>query len=137
MDRSNAVADRLHSVAVRVLRHAREADRETGLGSARLSALSVLAYGGECTLGELAAAEQVTPATMSGVFAGLEKLGLAQRRRSADDARSTMVRATRKGEALLERARRARLARIAELLASANPRDVAALGNALDAVFPR
>lgn len=137
MDRNNDVADRLHSVAIRVLRHARETDRESGLGPARLSALSVLVYGGECSLGELAAAEQVTPATMSRVFAGLEKLGLAERRQSSDDARATVVSATRKGKALLERARTARLRRVRELLANASPRDVAALGRALDAIFPR
>lgn len=137
MDRSSEVADRLHSVAIRVLRHARETDRETGLGPARLSALSVLVYGGECTLGELAAAEQVTPATMSRVFAGLEDLGLAERRQSGEDARATVVNATRKGRTLLERARAARLGRIRELLAGASPRAVAALGEALDAIFPR
>ena len=136
MDRSSGVADRLHSIAIRVLRHAREADRESGLGPARLSALSVLAYGGACTLGELASAEQVTAATMSRVFAGLESLGLAERRRSSDDARATVVNATRKGKALLERARAARLRRVRELLDKASSREVSALGDALDAVFP-
>jgi DNA-binding MarR family transcriptional regulator len=137
MDRASEVADRLHSVAIRVLRHAREADREFGLGPARLSALSVLVYGGECTLGELAVAEQVTPATISRVFAGLEDLGLAERRPSEEDGRASVVSATRKGRTLLERARAARLVRIRELLAGASPRDATALGDALDAVFPR
>lgn len=137
MARNSEVADRLHSLAIRVLRHAREADREAGLGPARLSALSVLVYGGECTLGELAAAEGVTPATISRVFAGLEALGLAERRQSGEDARASVVNATRKGRGLLGRARAARLRRICELLDAASPRDVAALGTALDAIFPR
>jgi len=108
-----------------------------GIGPGLLAtALSVLAYGGACTLGELASAEQVTAATMSRVFAGLESLGLAERRRSSDDARATVVNATRKGKALLERARAARLRRVRELLDKASSREVSALGDALDAVFP-
>ncbi|HXX01836.1 MAG TPA: hypothetical protein VEJ00_11510, partial [Candidatus Acidoferrales bacterium] len=60
-----SLADRLHSVAIHLLRRVRKQDVETGEGPARLSALSVLVFGGPKTLGELAAAEQVKPPTMS------------------------------------------------------------------------
>jgi len=40
-------------------------DRESGVGPAQLSALSVLVFGGPRSLGELADAEQVRPPTMS------------------------------------------------------------------------
>ena len=60
-----AVADRLHSAAIHLLRRVRKQDVATGEGPARLSALSVLVFGGPKTLGELAAAEQVKPPTMS------------------------------------------------------------------------
>jgi len=129
------VADRLHSVAIRVLRHAREADRSSGVGPARLSALSVLVYGGPCTLGDLAESEQVAAPTMTRIVQGLESDGLAEREPSSDDARSYIVRATRKGEQLLARARAARLERIEALLASANSHDLQLLARALDRVF--
>jgi len=131
-----AVADRLHSVAIHVLRHAREADRAAGLGPARLSALSVLVYGGPCTLGELAECEQVTPPTMTRIVQGLEADGLAERKPAPGDARSFIVRATRKGEQVLQRARRARLERIDALLSRASGADLDLLERALTRVFP-
>jgi DNA-binding MarR family transcriptional regulator len=135
-NKRRAVADRLHSVAIQVLRHAREADRSSGLGPARLSALSVLVYGGPCTLGELADAEQVTAPTMTRIVQGLEVDGLAERKASPDDARSYIVRATRKGEQALARAREARLDRIEQLLSPAGSNDVHLLAEALDRLFP-
>ena len=59
-----SVADRLHSAAIHLLRRVRKQDIATGEGPARLSALSVLVFGGPKTLKELAAAEQVKPPTM-------------------------------------------------------------------------
>jgi len=135
MARASEVADRLHSAAIRVLRHAREADRAAGLGPARLSALSVLVYGGPCTISELAVAEQVSLPTMTRVVQGLEQLGLARRKPSPSDARSSIVAATARGNALLQRARRGRLRRIEALLKKARPEDVMRLGDALAAVF--
>jgi DNA-binding MarR family transcriptional regulator len=130
------LAERLHSVAIHVLRHAREADRASGLGPARLSALSVLVYGGASTLGELAQAEQVTAPTMTRIVQALEADGFVQRKAAPDDARAVIVRATRKGEDVLERARYARLERIESLLASCDTEDLDLLGEALARVFP-
>ena len=135
MARASDVADRLHSVAIRVLRHAREADREAGIGPARLSALSVLVYGGPCTISELASTEQVSLPTMTRIVQGLEQFSLARRKASPADARSSIVAPTAKGSALLQRARNARLRRIEALLKSARAEDVARLGDALAAVF--
>src|SRR5919204_112311 len=50
-------ADRFHSAAIHALRHVRREDPTSGLSAARLSALSVLVFGGPRTLGELALAE--------------------------------------------------------------------------------
>jgi len=41
-----AVADRLHSAAIHLLRRVRKQDAASGEGPARLSALSVLVFGG-------------------------------------------------------------------------------------------
>ncbi len=67
---TSAVADRLHSAAIHLLRRVRKQDAATGEGPARLSALSVLVFGGPMTLGQLAAAEQVKPPTMSRIVPG-------------------------------------------------------------------
>ena len=67
------VADGLHSAAIHLLRRVRKQDVATGEGPARLSALSVLVFGGPKALGELAAAEQVKPPTMSRMVAGLAR----------------------------------------------------------------
>jgi DNA-binding MarR family transcriptional regulator len=136
VNRRARLADRLHSVAIRVLRHARESDKQSGLGPARLSALSVLVYAGPCTLAQLADAEQVQPPTMTRIVQGLQKDGLVRRDTSQDDRRAVILRATRKGEALLERARTRRLDRIQALLAAADAGDIALLDDALGRIFP-
>ena len=52
-------ASELNSGAIHVLRSLAAVDRKAGLTRARLSALSVLVFGGPRTLGELASAEGV------------------------------------------------------------------------------
>ena len=82
-------ADRLHSASIHLLRRLRVRDRESGVGPAQLSALSVLVFGGPRSLGELADAEQVRPPTMSRIVAGLERAGLVKRRKTiASSSRS-------------------------------------------------
>lgn len=111
------VADRLHSAAIHVLRHARQADVLSGQGPARLSALSVLVFGGPMTLGQLAKAELVKAPTMSRIVAGLKRSGLAQIEADANDARRIRVRVTREGERLLQQARQRRIQIVAGFLA--------------------
>ena len=74
MSKSDAleVADQLHSAAIRLLRAVRIVDDETGLTAPKLSALSVLVFGGPKSLTALAQAEQVTSATMSKLVSDLE-----------------------------------------------------------------
>src|SRR3954467_2258933 len=73
------LADRLHSAAIHLLRRLRRADTASGLPAPRLSALSVLVFGGPLTVSELAAAEQVRPPTMTRIIGALEAAGLAER----------------------------------------------------------
>lgn len=134
--RSRAAADRLHSVAIHVLRYAREADKTTGIRPAQLSALSVLVFAGPRLLGELAAAEGVKPSTMSVIVAALEADGLIRRQADKADARASILHPTVKGIKLLERARAARLERIEALLESAGSANIELLDRALRAVFP-
>jgi DNA-binding MarR family transcriptional regulator len=106
---SYAIADRLHAAAIRLLRRLRKEDEKTGLSAARASALSVLVFAGPLSLGELAAAEQVRPPTMSRVVAGLVADGLANRVANPEDRRAIRVSATRKGHHLLQHGRQLRL----------------------------
>ena len=110
------VADRLHSAAIHLLRHVRMQDVLARQGPARLSALSVLVFGGPMALGQLAAAEQVKAPTMSRVVAGLKRSGLAKIETDSKDARRIRVTATAKGERLLQRARERRIRLLAETL---------------------
>ena len=59
------LADRWHSLAIHLLRRLRREDVKAGLTGPRLSALSVIVFAGPVTLGELAAAEQVAPPTVT------------------------------------------------------------------------
>jgi DNA-binding MarR family transcriptional regulator len=110
------VADRLHSAAIHLLRHARKQDVLAREAPARLSALSVLVFGGPMALGQLAAAEQVKAPTMSRIVAGLKRSGLAMIESDAQDARRIRVIATPKGERLLQQARKRRIRLLAETL---------------------
>jgi DNA-binding MarR family transcriptional regulator len=129
---ATVIADRLHSAAIHLLRHVRKQDVATGEGPARLSALSVLVFGGEKTLGELAAAEQVKPPTMSRIVAGLARSRLIEITADPADARRMRIRATAKGTRLLQKGRELRIAYLASHLESLNPRELAKLGQAVE-----
>lgn len=120
------LAGRLHSTAIHLLRHVRGEDRETGLTPARLSALSVLVFGGERTLGELAEAEQVTAPTMSRLAGALVDEGLVSREPHPDDGRSVLLRATPEGRRLLESGRDRRVERLRSLLEKLGPEELEA-----------
>jgi DNA-binding MarR family transcriptional regulator len=118
-------ADRLHSASIHVLRRVAREDPASGLSAARLSALSVLVFGGPRTLGELAAAEQVRPPTMTSIVRGLEASSLVRREADPNDGRVVRVHATAKGTRVLQNARQRRIGNLAERLANLDARDVA------------
>jgi len=127
-----ALADRLHSSAIHLLRRVRKQDVATGEGPARLSALSVLVFGGLKTLGELAAAEQVKPPTMSRIVAGLVRSRLVTLANDPADARRLRIRPTAKGVRLLHQGRRRRIESLAAQLDALRPEELATLGEAVD-----
>ena len=131
------VADRLHSASIHLLRRAAEADRGDGLSRARLSALSVVVFRGPLTLGELAAAEGVRSATMSGIVNGLERDGLVRRRPHGTDRRAVQVEATAAGRRLLERARTRRIALVATKLGDLSAEELDMLRRAADLLEER
>jgi DNA-binding MarR family transcriptional regulator len=135
--RKSEVADRLHSAAIHLLRRAAEEDKATGLSRARLSALSVVVFRGPLTLGELAAAEGVRSATMTGIVNGLEREGLVRRRPHGTDRRAVQVEATAAGRRLLDRARARRLELVTSKLADVSDAELDVLERAADLLEER
>jgi DNA-binding MarR family transcriptional regulator len=132
-------ADRLHSAAIHLLRRLRVRDRESGVGPAQLSALSVLVFGGPRSLGELADAEQVRPPTMSRIVAGLERARLV-RRLATEDGRRVRLEASAKGTKILQEGRKRRVESLAKALSSlsgAEQRQLGELVDLLQQIIPR
>lgn len=110
-------AELLHSTAIHLLRKLRRLDelpipessprrsetRSAGatLNGPRLSALSVIVFGGPIALGQLAAAEQVRPPTMTRIVHALAAQGLVTKTADPADARSIRIAATLRGKRAL------------------------------------
>lgn len=137
--KATETADRLHSAAIHLLRRLRVRDRESGVGPAQLSALSVLVFGGPRSLGELADAEQVRPPTMSRIVAGLERSGLVKRRKT-EDGRRVRLEASAKGTKILQEGRKRRvesLANALSVLSETERQRLAELVDILQQIIPK
>ena len=132
MEDASEIADRLHSVAIHLLRKARREDAGSGLSTACLSALSVIVFGSPLTLGQLAEVEQVRSPTMTRIVDQLVAEGLAERERVLDDRRRTLVRATPAGVRLMREGRWRRVASLARDLAEFSGEELAVLERAAD-----
>ncbi|HEY5030396.1 MAG TPA: MarR family transcriptional regulator [Candidatus Angelobacter sp.] len=129
-----ALADRLHSAAIHLLRQVRVQDAGAGLAPARLSALSVLVFGGAMSLNELARAEQVRPPTMSRIVDALEAAGLARRTANQQDRRAVVIQATEKGAAILWQGRKRRVKFLARHLSRLSDAERKQIENAVKAI---
>ena len=109
---SLAVADRLHSAAIHLLRRLRVEDKAIGLTGPRASALSVIVFRGPLAMGALAEAEQVKAPTMTRLVTSLEHAGLVRRVSDRQDGRIQLVAATAAGRRLLQRGRARRVERL-------------------------
>src|SRR5687768_7887975 len=112
-DAVEQTADRLHSAAIHLLRRVRREDESAGLGPARLSALSVIVFGGPIRVSDLARAEQVRTPTITPIAAALERDGLIVRDADPEDARAAILRATARGRTLMAQGRARRVAALA------------------------
>jgi DNA-binding MarR family transcriptional regulator len=133
-------ARQVNSGAIHVLRALRRVDRDAELPSARLSALSVLVFGGPCSMGQLAAAEDVAGPTMTRIVDGLEASGLVRRRVQPGPGRPVEVSPTAKGERLMRRAAGRRLDAVVaamQQLSVADQRRLAAAGPVLERLAER
>lgn len=132
------MAGGLQAAAGRLLRMARRDPGGDGISPPRLSALSVLAFGGPMSLAELAAAEEVRAPTMSRVVEALVKDGFVTRDADPANRRKVRIAATEEGRRRLEagregqvRALRERLRRLADSEQRALARGVEVLERAL------
>jgi len=108
-------------------------DPLTGVSPAQLSALSVLMSGPK-TLGELAAAEQVRPPTMSRLVGGMQRAGVARKVTDRVDKRVVRIHATAKGLRALELGRAMRIEAIERLVGGLEENDVEALERAVTVI---
>jgi DNA-binding MarR family transcriptional regulator len=128
--RADDLAHGLHAAAIHLLRRVRREDERSGIGPARLSALSVLVFGGAMRLTELARAEHVKPPTMTRIVAALEQDGFVRRLPDDADARAIRVEATRGGIALMHEARRRRVQQLADGIARLSTAEQATVADA-------
>lgn len=122
------LADALHSMAIHLLRRLRVQDLASGIGPAKLSALSVLVFARRpLGLAELATAEQVKNPTMSRLVAAMEHDGLVSITASKEDARAMEIRPTKKGERLLLAGKERRVNSLAKALHNLNESELTQL----------
>ena len=127
------LADRLHSAAIHLLRRLRIQDLASGIGPAKLSALSVLVFSGKpLTLAELATAEQVKNPTMSRLIAAMERDRLVRVTPAKEDARSILITPTHRGKALLLAGKKRRVDSLGEALSRCDEAELDQLQNSVE-----
>ena len=125
----------LNSAAIHLLRGMRNIDRRSGLTDARLSALSVIVFGGPQPLGRLARIEGVASPTMTRIVDGLESLGLASREKHPDNARTVLVTASADGHVLMRAAAQRRIEAIEYALRQVPEGQLGAITRAVPALL--
>ena len=120
---TDELSARVHSASLHLLRRLAQEDRASGVSAPRLSALSVLVFGGPRTIGALASAEGVTAPTMTRLVAAMVRDGLVERSEDPADRRVVRVRATEAGHALLLAGRDRRVAALEGMLGPLTPKE--------------
>lgn len=126
------IADRLHSAAIHLLRRLRVQDQALGLSAPRLSALSVVVFGGPIALSDLADAEQVRLPTISRLVKELQAAKLVRRIPTPGDRRVQRVQATAKGQRVLRQGRQRRVDMLAGQLRQLRPEQRSLLASAAE-----
>ena len=124
----------LHRLILPLDRVLQVADRETGHGSAQLSALAVIHYVGASSLTALAEIERISTPTASRLVDGLVGAGLVERIADGTDRRVVRLAATKKGQDVVKTACDRRAAELARSLDGLDTDEWAALGTAVRAL---
>jgi DNA-binding MarR family transcriptional regulator len=114
------LASRLRVAVVRLNRRLRQQSL-AGLSPAQASALGTVNRLTSPTLGELAAAEQVQPPTVTRLVASLESTGLVARETDEGDRRVVRIKITAEGRRALQRIRSLKNAYLNRRLAALEP----------------
>jgi len=112
---TSELGSRLRLVVLRLSRRLRQ-EAVGDVTPSQLSALSILAYRGEMTLGELAAIERIAPPSMTRIAARLASRGWVERRPDSTDRRVARVAISEEGLALINETRTRRDAYLSERL---------------------
>jgi DNA-binding MarR family transcriptional regulator len=126
------VANRLNSAAIHLLRRISRDDGIDGVTAARLSALSVVVYGGPMSAGSLARRERIAAPTAVRIVDALVREGLVERLDVPGDRRRRDLAPTAAGRALMERGRARRIERLTGELAGLADDDLSTLERALE-----
>lgn len=127
-----SLASRLNSTAIHLLRRIARDDAADGVTGARLSALSVLVYGGPMPLGALARRERVSPPTMTRIVDALVRDRLVTRDEDPTDRRAVRLAATAAGRELMDRGRARRVRNLAADLETLPETELETLERAVD-----
>jgi len=105
-----------------------------GLTPTQLSALSTVERTGPLRLGDLAAAEQIAPSTLTRLVSVLEDHGYVERRAVPGDARAWTLVVTARGHEVLDQIRQENTLLLADSLLTLSAEQLAALSAALPAL---
>jgi DNA-binding MarR family transcriptional regulator len=121
-----ALASALRLAVLRLARRMRAERADTSLTLTQLAALATLDRHGPLSPGDLAAAERVTPPSMTRIVSSLQAAGLVTRTEHPTDGRQVLLAPSPAGEALLREDRRRRDAWLSQRLRELDPaeRDV-------------
>ena len=125
------LASQLRLGVTRLARKLRQ-EAEPGITPSQLIALSTIERAGAMTIGELCAAEQVQPPTMTRIVACLVDAGLVTREADPTDRRVAWVRVTPGGAKLLQRSRRRKEEYLSRQLRRLEPDELAVLEEAAE-----
>lgn len=125
------VASRIRLIVGRLGRQLRLHPAGDRFTSTQLATLATIERRAPLRIGDLAAAEGISAATMTRVVAALEEHGLVERRADPDDGRACQVQLSDHGIAEMDRLRTQRTGYIATRLAACTPEQRAAVIAAL------
>ena len=126
------LAGELRLAVHRLTRRLRQENPPDDLTLSQISALAVVFREGSLTAGDLAAAEQVRPPSMTRMIAALETSGMVERTTNPADARQVMVSITDRGRSTMETYIQLREQWLTEQLADLSDDELATLKRACD-----
>ena len=128
------VADEIRPVLLRLARELRKETEQLGITARQATLLWLVKRSPGLSLAELAAEEGISPPALSGNVDRLERAGLLQRVRSAEDRRRVGLELTEDGAKLLRRIRARRTTWLAGRLDALEPAELDAIAAAAPAL---